>query len=222
MRERTSPLIIRGPGIEIGSKRTDLVEHIDVAALSLAAAGIDIPDGMEGQDILASSHQPKEAVFGARDRCGEAADWVRSVRTDRYLYIKHFYPERPHLLPSQYKEGKFILKRLRELHGAGSLSALSEKLLFSPTRAPEELFQYQDDVWQIVNLAEDPKYAEVLKTHRAHLDDWIERTGDPGPESPEVYVLETEHQMSVTGNVEVRESYRRHTELYKQWVREGK
>lgn len=216
------PLIIRGPGIEVGSKRTDLVEHIDVAAVSLAAAGIDIPKWMEGQDIQASNHEPKEAVFGARDRCGEAADWVRSVRSDRYLYIKHFYPERPHLLPSQYKEAKFILKRLRELHEAGSLSALSEKLLFSPSRPPEELFLYQDDNWQIVNLAEDSNYAEVLKTHRAHLNDWVERTGDPGPESPEVYVMETEHQMSVTRNAESREAYREHTDLYKQWVREGK
>lgn len=216
------PLIIRGPGIDAGAKRTDLVEHIDVAAVSLAAAGIDIPKWMEGQDILASNHVAKKAVFGARDRCGEAADWVRSVRTDRYLYIKHFYPVRPHLLPSQYKEAKFIIQRLRELHEAGSLSTLSEKLLFSPTRPPEELFLYQDDNWQIVNLAEDPKFADVLKTHRAHLDDWVERTGDPGPESPEVYVMETEHQMSITGNKDTREKYRQHTELYKQWVREGK
>ena len=36
------PLIIRGPGIPKGKKRNDLVEHIDIAALSLAAAGIKL------------------------------------------------------------------------------------------------------------------------------------------------------------------------------------
>ncbi|MEL6107633.1 MAG: sulfatase, partial [Planctomycetota bacterium] len=61
-----------------------------VAATSLAAAGINVPSTMEGPDILARDYQPKEFVFAARDRCGEAADRIRSVRSDRYLYIKNF------------------------------------------------------------------------------------------------------------------------------------
>ncbi len=216
------PLVIQGPGIEPGAVREDLVEHIDVAALSLSAAGLEIPSKMEGQDILAADHKEKVAVFGARDRCGEAADRIRSVRTDRYLYIKNFYPERPHLLPSQYKEAKLIIKRLRELHGAGHTSALTNELLFAPTRPPEELYVYGEDPWQLRNLANDPVHASALAEHRAHLDNWIEATGDPGPESLEVYILETEDQMQDTPNVETREKYRTHTELFKQWFREGK
>ena len=38
------PLIIAGPGIEGGQVRRDLVEHIDIAALSLGLAGIPVPD----------------------------------------------------------------------------------------------------------------------------------------------------------------------------------
>ena len=136
------PLIIRGPGIPKGKKRNDLVEHIDIAALSLAAAGIKIPKAMEGTDILDPHHKPKEAVFSARDRCGEAADRIRSVRTERFLYVKNFYPQRPHLMPSNYKDGKIIIQRLRQLHAEKKLNTLAEKLLFSPTRPPEELYLY--------------------------------------------------------------------------------
>ena len=45
------PLVISGPGIKAGTVREDLVEHIDIAALSLAAAGIPIPNYMQGKGI---------------------------------------------------------------------------------------------------------------------------------------------------------------------------
>ncbi len=215
------PLILRGPGVAAGQTRTDLVEHIDVAALSLAAAGIEIPETMEGQNILAADFQPKEAVFAARDRCGEAADRIRSVRTDRYLYIKNFYPQRPHLMPSGYKDGKLIIRRLRELHDDGSLNALSEQLLFAPTRPAEEIYWYGQDVWQTKNLANDPEHREALAEHRQRLELWIERTGDPGPETSEVYRLEVEDQMKSMRHEASRESFRRNTELYKRWASEG-
>jgi len=59
-------------------------------------------------------------------------------------------------------------------------------------------------------------------TRGENLNRWIERTGDPGPESPEVYVLETEDQMKSTRNKTAREIYRKNSELYKRWAREGK
>ena len=85
------PLVVRGPHVRAGRIRTDLVEHIDIAALSLAAAGIDVPDWMQGQDVLAEDFQHKHAVFAARDRCGEAVDRIRSVRSNDFLYIKNFF-----------------------------------------------------------------------------------------------------------------------------------
>ena len=216
------PLILRGPGIPRDKKRNDLVEHIDVAAISLAAAGIAIPEKMEGNDVLAADYEPKETVFAARDRCGEAADRIRSVRTDEYLYIKNFHPQRPHLMPSNYKDSKIIVRRLRELHADDKLDPLATKLLFSPTRPKEELYLYGEDPWQVVNLADDPKRAKVLQQLRGRLEEWIKETGDPGPETPEVYVLETEDQMKSTRNKASRENYRRNSELYKRWALEGK
>lgn len=216
------PLIIRGPGIPKGTVRTDLVEHIDIAALSLAAAGIEVPPTMQGQNLLASDYQPKESVHAARDRCGESTDRIRSVRTERYLYIKNFYPNRPHLMPSTYKDGKLIVKRLRDLHERNALDPLSKRLLFASTRPTEELYLYGQDPWQTENLANHPDHADALARHRQDLEKWIKVTGDPGPESLEIYRLETEDQMKSTRNEASRETYRKNTELYKRWAREGK
>ena len=216
------PLVIKGPGIPVGENRQDLVEHIDVAALSLALAGIQIPQKMEGQNILSPQYKPKEFVFAARDRCGEAADQIRSVRSEKFLYIKNFFPERPHLMPSNYKDTKLIIKRLRQLHGEGKLNTLSKQLLFSPTRPGEELYLYQGDKWQTKNLSGLSKYKDILQNHREQLNQWISKTKDPGPETLETYILETEDQMSSTGNTISRENYRRNSEIYKQWFRDGK
>jgi arylsulfatase A-like enzyme len=164
------PLIIRGPGVAAGQVRQDLVEHIDLAALSLAAAGLGVPAWMQGKDILASNYVKREEAYSARDRCDETTEKIRSLRTDKFIYIRNYHPERPHLQPCAYKDGKQIVQQLRTLHTAGKLSELSEKLLFSPTRPREELYELAADRWQVRNLADDPAYATVLAEHRRRLD----------------------------------------------------
>jgi arylsulfatase A-like enzyme len=187
------PLVVRGPrhssgsGVPRGAVRDDLVEHIDVAAVSLVAAGLPLPAMMQGRDVLAADYRPRDAVFAARDRCDETVDRIRSVRTDRYLYIRNFHPDRPHLQPNVYKDHKPTVIALRRLHEAGRLEPLAEWLLFAPTRPREELYRYGEDPWQLENLAADPSLATVLEEHRRRLDRWMTETGDPGPEPAAMY-----------------------------------
>lgn len=216
------PLIIAGPSITPGKIRTDLVEHIDIAALTLAAAGIEKPESMQGQNILDPSHQPKDAVYAARDRCGEAADRIRSVRTENYLYIKNFFPDRPLLMPSSYKDGKLILQRLRELKAADQLSDLTNALLFSPTRAAEELYLYKSDRWQLVNLAESAEHQPALMEHRGRLENWIKTSNDHGEESIETYLIEVEDQIESTRSEVTKSIYRHNVQIYLDWIKNGK
>jgi arylsulfatase A-like enzyme len=222
------PLVIRGPGAGRGSTRMDLAEHIDVAAISLAAAGIPIPPRMQGRDLLAEDHRPKAAVFAARDRCGEAADHIRSVRTEEYLYIRNHHPRRPLLMPNQYKDSKLIIQRLRQLHIEGGLNPLSEQLLFSPTRPSEELYRYAQDRWQTVNLADDPGHAKALREHRERLENWVAKTGDMGPESPEIYDLEITDELDFIDRRKTKIKparyieFKRNAETYRGWAAEGR
>ena len=216
-----TPLIIRGPGIESGKVRDDLVEHIDLAATSLALAAVAVPEWMQGDDILATDYKPKQAVYAARDRCGETVDMIRSVRTIKYKYIRNFFPDRPLLQPSNYKDTKQILIRLRELHEAGNLTELQEKLLFSPKRSVEELYDLESDPYETVNLAGMAEHNHTLLDLRSRLKDWMEQTQDPGPESPESYAYEMKFQIDRNQNdPRAKAAIEQNVELMKHWAKE--
>ena len=183
------PLIVSGPGIPAGVTRTDLVEHIDIGPLSMAMAGIAIPDYMQVRNILATDYQHRDAVFAARDRCDETVDHLRSVRTERYKYIRNFLPQRPALQPCAYKDKKSIVEALRAANEAGTLSVMQKRVLFSPTRPAEELYDLQQDPQELNNLAENPKFTATLKNLRQRLDNWMVQTNDQGrkPETAEMF-----------------------------------
>lgn len=211
------PFIVRGPGIARGVTRDDLIMQIDMAAISLAVAGMPIPPVMQGRDVFAKDYRPREAVFAARDRCDETVERLRSVRTDRYLYIRNFHPQRPHLQPNAYKDGKAIVQELRSLHAEGRLPSVSEDLLFSPTRPTEELYDYHTDPFQVTNLVTNPAFKAELEARRAQLDRWMDESGDKGPESDAMYDSDMAEYLKKP-SPEVA----RNITLMKQWAREGK
>jgi arylsulfatase A-like enzyme len=218
------PLVIRGPGIPADKVRTDLVEHIDLAATSLALAGIEIPAWMQGRNLLASDYQPRAAVFAARDRCDETVDHIRAVRTDTYKYIRNYLNQRPHLQPNAYKDGKQIVQRLRELHAGRKLNEVQERLLFSPTRPAEELYDLQADPHELVNLAGDPQHQQTLETLRAKLAAWESETGDQGrvPEPAAMYDSDMAIYIGSRGRRGTPTETERNIELMKRWAAEGK
>jgi arylsulfatase A-like enzyme len=211
------PFVVRGPGISKGVVREDVIEHIDLAALTLAAAGVPVPKTMHGRDVFAKDYQRREAVFAARDRCDETVERIRSVRTDRFLYIRNFHPQRPHLQPNAYKDGKSIVQTLRTLHASGALDSLSEKLLFAPSRPAEELYEWKRDRWPVQNLAAEPVHRQTLETLRARLDRWMDETNDHGPESEKMYDSDMLEYLG-RGNPAVEKNIT----LMKQWAAEGK
>jgi arylsulfatase A-like enzyme len=217
------PLIASGPGLDRGTVRTDLTQLIDLAPTTLALAGVAIPSWMQGRDLLAVDGVPLEMVFAARDRCDETVERLRSVRTHQYKYIQNGYPQRPALQPNAYKDGKPIVQRLRELHAAGALSELHERLLFAPVRPREELYDLQADPHELRNLAENPAFAAELGRLRQALADWQQASGDRGvePESEEVYEGNMRSYLAElpAGRREIVEA---NIEQMRQWAREGK
>jgi arylsulfatase A-like enzyme len=219
------PLVIAGPGIKAGTVRDDVVEHIDIAALSLAAAGIEIPQNMHAKNILGKDYISREAVFAARDRCDETVDHMRSVRTREFKYIRNFLPNRPWLQPCAYKDAKAILIALRECHRTGTLNNI-QSMLFRETRPPEELYDVQHDPHEINNLANNPEFADKLKDMRARLETWMADTDDKGrvPETANMYdsdmavYLSTMRRKNDLDHLRVIEG---NIALMKKWASEG-
>jgi arylsulfatase A-like enzyme len=181
------PLIVRWPGtVAPGTVADGLVSLIDVAATTLEIAGVDIPGHLQGRVFVGlDAAEPRSLVHAARDRCDETQDRIRCVRTDRYKYIRNFYPEKPYTAPNAYKERQYpVLALMRRLYGEGRLAP--EQLPFMmPTRPAEELYDLAADPFELRNLADEPAHAETLEKLRAELDRWIEETGDQGREPEE-------------------------------------
>jgi arylsulfatase A-like enzyme len=182
------PLLIRWPAsfpaprqFKPGTVDDQLIAAIDLAATTLAIAGVPKPAGMEGQLFLGDkADPPREYVFGARDRCDETVFRFRTARDPRYRYIRNFTPERPFMQPNDYKQRSYpVWTLLKQLHAEGKLNGIQE-FLMAPTMPAEELYDLQTDPFEIHNLAGSAAYQPVLARLRSMLDKWIEETHDRG------------------------------------------
>jgi arylsulfatase A-like enzyme len=216
------PLIIRGPGIAQGIVREDLIEQIDLAPTSLALAHIDIPQRIQGHHLFAANKITRDAVFSARDRCDETVEQLRSVRTESFKYIRNGYPNRPHLQPNAYKDGKPIVKRIRELHEQHQLNELQERLLFSKIRPREELYDLKADPYEVRNLADDPAYSSQLLDLRNRLDQWMIDSNDLGREPESAAMYDSDMKVYLEGkNSTANAILEKNIAQMKKWSSEG-
>ncbi len=180
------PLVVYGdhPALKAGVVRADLVSGLDIPATTLALAGVDMPGYLDGVDLFADDHVARDHVVSARDRCDYTIDRIRTVRSERFRYIRNYYPDRP-MLQAQYRDNQNTVKDLKRLHHEGGLTAYQAEFWFG-LRPQEELYDIANDPHQTHNLATDPAYASELRRHRAILERWIKATGDRGqsPEDP--------------------------------------
>lgn len=182
------PLIIRWPRkfpapTHFHASEVDdrLLMSIDLAPTMLAVAGVDIPEKMQGQAFLGDdAPPPRQYIFAARDRCDETPLRLRTIRDDRYRYIRNFTPDRPFLQANAYKERSYpVWNLLTELHVQGKLTPPQE-FLCAPTMPAEELYDLDQDPHEIANLAGRPGHRKTLDRMRKQLNGWIDSSGDQG------------------------------------------
>lgn len=80
------PLIVRGPGIKVGSKCTQPVSLIDVYPSLVDLASLDIPDGLDGASIKPQLANPSTPRGPAISSYGEGNT---SIRTEHWRYIRY-------------------------------------------------------------------------------------------------------------------------------------
>ncbi|MBL9189694.1 MAG: sulfatase [Opitutaceae bacterium] len=198
------PLIVKWPGrVAAGTTEQRLVSLIDVSAQTLVAAGLKLPAGMDGRAFLGADTVPRTYAFGARDRCGEAFDRIRSVHSERFNYVRNYYPELPYWQTSRYKSVQYpVLALLKRLHTDGRLTPPQARY-FADRKPLEELYDLKNDPHELRNLATDPAYAAELKQLRQQLDGWIQAADQRAITfgSPEEYRLALESSQRQKGFV---------------------
>ena len=174
------PLIITGdhPAVKKGTVVNDLVSLLDVTATTLALSGAELPDYYDGQDLFGSDYSPVAFVVGGRDRCDYTIDQTRTVRTDRFRYLRNFFPDRPMMQPA-YRDDHPAVIDMHRLFKEGKLTDYQAEYWFG-LRPFEELYDLEADPYEVNNLAADPNCREELLRHRSMLNKWQVETDDQG------------------------------------------
>lgn len=187
-----TPLIVRIPGRPTNQPSSQMVSLLDIAPTSLAVAGINIPEHMQGDDILGTKFDGERTIHAARDRCGDAFDRIRCVRTRDWKYIRNVHPERSYSQMSGYKKLQYpVLTLMAVMHEQGRLKGRQAEW-FASSRPSEELYDLRNDPDELTNLADQPEHHDRLAEMRRQLDEWIETTGDRGaePEGDDAFLAE--------------------------------
>jgi N-sulfoglucosamine sulfohydrolase len=201
--------IMWGKQVKGGRTVDDIINLIDLAPTFLEAAGLEHPSkeypmaGRSIMNILLSNKEgqvdsTRTATFSAKER-HSSARWnnhtypMRSIRTQNYLYIRNFKPER---WPAGAPQEILTDGTSGPMHGAyydidasPSLSYLTDNHdhpevsryfhLAVDKRPAEELYDILSDPGCLQNLANEASYQDVLTEHRRKLGAFLMETEDP-------------------------------------------
>ncbi|MBA7568177.1 hypothetical protein ES708_09898 [subsurface metagenome] len=181
------PLIVRipkkykhlFPAKKKGSKVNRLVSFVDLAPTVLSLIGVEIPDVMQGKAFLGNQKTADpDYAYMLRGRMDEKYDMSRSVRDNKYRYIRNYMP---HRIYGQHLDYLWLAASVRSWEQE-YLNGECNKTqgIFWNKKPTEELYDTENDPWEINNLATDPKYYDVLVRMRNANKDWLLNIRDAG------------------------------------------
>jgi arylsulfatase A-like enzyme len=181
------PLLIRFPTkfgnlapAAAGETVGRLVNFEDFGPTVLSLAGIDaLPGFIRGRPFLAESKvganaktddggNPREYLFGHRDRVDEIMDMARSVRSRDFLYIRNFMPHLGYNQQSAWIDQGLVRKDFYALADSGDATAAQAQYLRA-WRPREELYDCVRDPLNLKNLAASPEHQSLLIRMRQAL-----------------------------------------------------
>lgn len=167
------------PAAKPGARIDQLISLIDLPPTLLSIIGSAIPEYMQGNAFLGAEKGPEQQyVFHFRDRQEERYDLYRAVRDKRFRYIRNYKPARVY---GQHSEYMWLSQAYRSWETAclsGKCNAAQS--IFWQSKPIEELYDTENDPWEINNLAGDPRYRAVLERMRKACRDWMIRIKDTG------------------------------------------
>lgn len=194
------PLIVRipekykhlRPG-QPGSKVDALVSFIDMPKTWLQICGAQTPEYLQGKTFLGPEAESRDYHISYRGRMDERCDNVRAIRDNRFLYIRNYMPYAPWGQRLEYLWRMKATQAWEQHHLAGKTDAITGR--FFGTKPAVELYDSAGDPDNVVNLADDPAYADDLQRLGLALDKWQRDNYDAGL-IPETEIV---HQSEIAG-----------------------
>ena len=186
-----TPWIIKWPGkIKPGTVSKSLVRSIDLATTFTAIAGAEDPGTYEGVNFLPVLKDPKAEVRKyaiGEDHWHDYEDHARSIGNQKWKLIRNDYNDLP-ATPSADAGRSLTWQSMLKLNKMGKLT-LAQKACFITPRPKYELYDLENDPQELNNLANDKKYAAVMKELMSELDKWSKKSGDymPSKRTPDEF-----------------------------------
>ncbi len=154
-----------------GTRSNRLVGFVDLAPSMLSLAGVKAPPFYQGRAFLGPDEAaPRTHNFGFRGRMDERQDCVRTVRNQRYVYVRNYMPHKIYGQHLAYMWETPTTRVWERLYKEGKLNAAQRK--FWETKPAEELYDLAADRDEVNNLASSPAHRAALEelrnAHRAH------------------------------------------------------
>jgi uncharacterized sulfatase len=179
------PLIVHLPekyknlfSIDSNGINDKLISTVDFAPTVLGLCSIPKPDNMFGNSFL-EKEKKHEYVLSVRDRMDERYEVIRSVRDKRYRYILNFTCHKPYYQWMVTSETSPVMQEIRRLQKEESLPESVSK--FAAESKPQmELYDLQNDEYELNNLAYEEKYSSIVKRMHEALIQKMFDTNDLG------------------------------------------
>lgn len=211
-------------GFQPGTVNSGLHSSIDISATTLALAGVKKPDYMQGKVFLGEQTEAeREYIFGSIDRIGGIYFKTRAVRSKKYRYIKNFNNGWSVLeCSTEYRKAR--LPHYNTITILDNYNKLNEvqKTLVTPLPL-EELYDLENDPFEVHNLAYMEEYQQVRKQMESVLMDWIKEIDDKGfqPDSPAIQKHFIDYR-TINKELYRKERLKSYLEIEKQLKAEGK
>ncbi len=162
-----------------GGETDRLVSFVDLAPTVLGLAGIKPAAYHQGHAFLGAQPAPEQPyVYGFRGRMDERYDMVRSVRDKRYVYVRHYVPDKPYGQHVAYMFETPTTQVWKRLHDQGKLTPEQDR--FWREKPAEELFDLAADPDEVRDLAANPAHAATVARMRKAQEDLARRVRDAG------------------------------------------
>ncbi|MEM9830905.1 MAG: sulfatase [Bacteroidota bacterium] len=196
--------------IQPGSHNAALTQYVDVVPTLLEAVGANPDtvqvgitntqgdDGFDGKSFLSilqsNNQQHRDYVYGVQTtrgiHQGSACYPIRSVRSNRFKYIWNLNSDSPFYNVVTTRKNDIFENWQQATRQNPERHAWVMKYQQRPT---EELYDLENDPYELNNLAEHPNFQEEKETLRQELIDWMEIQGDQGT-ATEMKALERQHR----------------------------
>jgi len=167
------------PANKAASEVNRLISFVDLAPTMLSIVGIPVPDYMQGKAFLGNQKTADpQYAYMFRGRMDEWYDMCRSVRDEKFRYIKNYMPHRIYGQRVSYLWRAPSMPSWENSYLAGECNEIQS--IFWNTKPAEELYDTENDPWEVNNLAADPGYSKVLKRLRKANFNWMTEIIDAG------------------------------------------